>query len=239
MDPYRVMSLPTLSTLVTDFFVRHLAAERNVSPHTTAAYRDALKLLLRFTADHCHRTIDQLTIHDLTAAIVLEFLADLETRRHNTPRTRNARLAALQTFFRYVAAREPALASLCQPVFAIPSKKVLRPLLGYLSEQELGGKGFEKLSAQRGKGFEKLLPKGSIGFENRQSAHARQRIVPCHVDLDDVRRRTRAVADEFVDQSTRAFEQGVRSRHHGQRLTLYGDAKLPVSQCYFDGARLP
>src|SRR5207302_1435677 len=50
-----VMSLPTLSTLITDFFLRHLAAERNVSPHTTTAYRDALKLLLRFTADHCHR----------------------------------------------------------------------------------------------------------------------------------------------------------------------------------------
>jgi integrase/recombinase XerD len=132
------MSLPTLSTLVTDFFLRHLAAERNVSPHTTTAYRDALKLLLRFTADHRHRTIDQLTIDDLTAVVVLEFLTDLETQRRNTPRTRNARLAALQTFFRYVAAREPALASLCQPVFAIPSKKTIRPLLGYLSEQELG-----------------------------------------------------------------------------------------------------
>jgi integrase/recombinase XerD len=132
------MSVPTLSTLITDFFVRHLAAERNVSPHTTTAYRDALKLFLRFAADHCRRTIDQLTIQDLTAAIVLEFLADLETRRRNTPRTRNARLAALQTFFRYVAAREPALAALCQPVFAIPTKKTIRPLLGYLNEEELG-----------------------------------------------------------------------------------------------------
>jgi site-specific recombinase XerD len=132
------MNLPTLSTLITDFFLRHLAAERNVSPHTTAAYRDALKLLLRFTADHCHRTIDQLTIHDFPAPVVLDFLTDLETRRRNTPRTRNARLAALQTFFRYVAAREPALCSVCQPVFAIPSKKTIRPLLGYMSEQELG-----------------------------------------------------------------------------------------------------
>jgi site-specific recombinase XerD len=132
------VSLPALSTLVTDFFLRHLAAERNVSPHTTTAYRDALKLFLRFTADRCHRTIDQLTINDLTASVLLEFLADLEIRRRNTPRTRNARLAALQTFFRYVAAREPALATLCQPVFAIPSKKAIRPILGYLSEQELG-----------------------------------------------------------------------------------------------------
>jgi len=131
------VSLPTLSTLITDFFLRHLAAERNVSPHTTTAYRDALKLFLRFTTDRCHRAIDQLTINDLTASVVLDFLADLETRRRNTPRTRNARLAALQTFFRYVAMREPALASLCHPVFAIPSKKSVRPILGYLREEEL------------------------------------------------------------------------------------------------------
>lgn len=131
------MNLPALSTLVTDFFLRHLAAERNVSPHTTTAYRDALKLFLRFSAERCHRTIDQLTFNDLTASVVLDFLTDLETRRHNTPRTRNARLAALQTFFRYVVAREPALASLCHAVVAIPSKKAIRPMLGYLSEQEL------------------------------------------------------------------------------------------------------
>lgn len=132
------MSPPPLSTLVTDFFRRHLAAERNVSPHTIAAYRDALKLFLRFAADHHGRGVEQLGIDDLTASVVLAFLADLESHRRNTPRTRNARLAALQTFYRYVAAREPALASLCHPVFGIPSKKALRPLLGYFSETEVG-----------------------------------------------------------------------------------------------------
>jgi len=62
----------------------------------------------------------------------------LETNRGNTTRTRNARLAAIQTFFRYVAGREPALAACCSPVLAIPAKKALHPVLGYLSEQELG-----------------------------------------------------------------------------------------------------
>lgn len=132
------MSPPLLSTLVTDFFLRHLAAERNVSPHTTAAYRDALKLFLRFAADSSRRGIEQLAIEDLTASVVLAFLTGLESQRRNSPRTRNARLAALQTFYRYVVAREPALASLCHPVFAIPSKKALRPLLGYFSEAEVG-----------------------------------------------------------------------------------------------------
>ncbi len=69
---------------------------------------------------------------------MLDFLADLETSRGNTIRTRNARLAAIQTFFRYVAGREPALAVVCSPVLSVPAKKALRPVLGYLSEQELG-----------------------------------------------------------------------------------------------------
>src|SRR5260370_12496047 len=96
-----------------------------------------MKLLLRFAAEGRQRSVDQLTIEDLTAPLVLEFLADLETRRRNSGRTRNARLAAVQTFFRYVASREPALASACSPVLAIPGKKTIRPVLGYLSEQEL------------------------------------------------------------------------------------------------------
>ena len=96
-----------------------------------------MKLLLQFAAGRCRRSVDQLAIEDLTAPMVLEFLADLETSRGNTIRTRNSRLAAVQTFFRYVARREPALAATCSPVLSVPAKKALRPLLGYLSEQEL------------------------------------------------------------------------------------------------------
>jgi site-specific recombinase XerD len=132
------MSTPTLATLLSTFFLRYLAVERGVSPHTTASYRDSIKLLLQFAAKRCGRSADQLAIEDLTGPLVLEFLADLETSRGNTARTRNARLAAIQTFFRFVAGREPALAALCSLVLAIPAKKALRPVLGYLSEQELG-----------------------------------------------------------------------------------------------------
>jgi site-specific recombinase XerD len=108
-----------------------------VSPHTTTSYRDAVKLLLQFAAARCHRSVDQLVIEDLTASLVLDFLSDLEASRGNTVRTRNSRLAAVQTFFRYVAGREPSLAVACSPVLSIPAKKALRPLQGYLSEQEL------------------------------------------------------------------------------------------------------
>jgi len=133
------MTPADLCTLVTAFFVTHLAGERNVSAHTTAAYRDALKLLLRFAAQFHQRPVAHLCLDDLGAPVILAFLSDLETSRRNTVRTRNARLAAIHAFFRYVLDREPAVASLCQRVLAIPFKRAAHPALGYLSEHELHG----------------------------------------------------------------------------------------------------
>ena len=91
-----------LSTLVTNFFVAHLASERNASQHTIYAYRDAMKLLLCFAAAARKRSIDRLTLEDLSAETVLRFLRDLEHGRHNSIRTRNARLAAIHSFYHYV-----------------------------------------------------------------------------------------------------------------------------------------
>lgn len=124
------------STLITDFFVSHLASVRNVSRHTVMAYRDALKMLLCFAARLQNRMVDRVHLEDLTGEVVLEFLSHLETVRRNSVRTRNARLAAIHSFFRYVLSREPALASLCQRVLAIPFKKTTQRTLGYLSEDE-------------------------------------------------------------------------------------------------------
>lgn len=131
------MTPPDLAILVTRFFVPHLAAERNVSPHTACAYRDALKLLLRFAADFHGRPVAQLTLAALSPEVILAFLDHLETTRHNSVRTRNARLAAIHAFFRFVLDREPALATLCQRVLALPRKKTLRPRLGALSAEEV------------------------------------------------------------------------------------------------------
>jgi len=124
------------STLLTDFFVSHLASVRNVSRHTVLAYRDAFKMLLRFAAHIKNHTVDRVRLEDLTGEVILEFLNHLETARQNSVRTRNARLAAIHSFFRYILSREPALASLCQRVLAIPFKKTTRRALGYLSEEE-------------------------------------------------------------------------------------------------------
>lgn len=126
-----------LSTLITDFFMTHLAKERNVSGHTVMAYRDTLKMLLCFAAKFLGRTVDHLSFEHLSTEVILEFLNHLENARRNTVRSRNARLAAIHSFFRYVLGREPALASLCQQVLTIPFKKTTHQALGYLSEEEM------------------------------------------------------------------------------------------------------
>ncbi len=131
------MSAPDLPGFVTGFFRTHLTAERNVSHHTTLAYRDAMKLFLRFASAWHQRPAVGLAVGDLTAEVVLAFLDALETRRRNSVRTRNARLAAIHCFYRYVLDCDPAHATLCQRVLAIPVKKAVRPVLGYLSAEEL------------------------------------------------------------------------------------------------------
>jgi site-specific recombinase XerD len=131
------MKTPDLSGFVTRFFRSHLVAERNLSQHTTHSYRDALKLFLRFAADWHKRQADNLAIADLTVEIVLAFLDSLEAARKNTVRTRNARLAAIHCFFRYVLDSDPTHAALCQRILAISLKKAVRPTLGYLSAEEM------------------------------------------------------------------------------------------------------
>jgi site-specific recombinase XerD len=131
------MTAAVLSTLVTGFFMVHLGKERNASRHTVMAYRDSLKMFLCFAAKLCSRTIDCLELENLSVDAILDFLNYLEKERGNTVQTRNLRLTAIHSFFRYALSREPALASFCQRVLAIPFKKTTRRSLGYLTEEEM------------------------------------------------------------------------------------------------------
>ena len=132
-----MMESPDLARLITTFFVTHLAAERNVSRNTEVAYRDALKLFLRFASDFYKCKVDSLVIEQLTVDVVLGFLHSLEATRKNAIQTRNARLAAIHCFFRYVLYCAPPLAALCQRILTIPVKKAIRPALGYLDGEEV------------------------------------------------------------------------------------------------------
>jgi site-specific recombinase XerD len=119
------------------FFVERLTRDRQASPHTIAAYRDTFRLLLVFAQRRLGKQPSALTLADIDAPLVGAFLQDLERGRRNTPRTRNARLAAIHSFFRFVALEEPAHAALIQRILAIPSKRCGRRPIDYLTRTEM------------------------------------------------------------------------------------------------------
>lgn len=119
------------------FFQQYLMAQRAASAHTVLAYRDALKLLLLFAARRHGKSVDALAVEDLGVETVLAFLEHLERERGNSLSTRNARLAALHTFFRHVAARDPASFELCRRVLGIPVKRGPRAVVQYLERDEI------------------------------------------------------------------------------------------------------
>ena len=126
-----------LAELITSFFTNRLAAELDASPHTILSYRDAFRLFLRHVAESKGRPVSSLTLDDLAPDAILAFLVSLEEQRGNTVATRNARLAAIRSFFAYVITQEPAAAAGAQKVLAIPFKKAPGRILDYLTEGEV------------------------------------------------------------------------------------------------------
>lgn len=124
-------------TLLQDFFQRRLVTERGVSAHTIASYRDTFELLLRYAEQCTRRTPSALTLQDLDAPMILSFLDYLEIKRGCCPRTRNLRLTAIRSFMRYVSVRDPASLAVAQRVLAIAGKRFDRPILGFLSREEV------------------------------------------------------------------------------------------------------
>jgi integrase/recombinase XerD len=123
--------------LVQDFFLRRLVAQRGASARTVESYRDAFELLFGYLEQRTGKPPSALRMADLDAPAVLDFLDHLETGRGNSVRTRNARLAAIHSFMRYAAIRDPASLPITGRVLAIPAKRFDRPVLGYLSREQV------------------------------------------------------------------------------------------------------
>jgi len=119
------------------FFYERLVQQRNVSAHTVRSYRDTWRLFLRFVAARQKRATACLTLTELTAAEVAAFLQHSETERGVSIGTRNCRLAALRSFFHFVAEREPTAIAQCAEILHIPSKKSTRPAPCYLESSEI------------------------------------------------------------------------------------------------------
>jgi site-specific recombinase XerD len=129
--------MTTLATTLQAFFTDRLVRQRQVSPNTLAAYRDTLRLFLVFASAQKRKEPSKLEFNDLDAPLVGAFLDHLEQQRENSVRTRNARLAAIRSLFRYAALRHPELAALIERVLAIPPKRFERRLVTFLTEPEV------------------------------------------------------------------------------------------------------
>jgi site-specific recombinase XerD len=123
---------PTLQAFFTDRLTRQLQA----SPRTIASYRDTLRLLLCFTQDRTGKQPAKLDWDDLNETLISAFLEHLETERHNTPRTRNLRLTAIRSLFKYAALRHPEHASVIARVLSIPPKRHQKRQISFLTADE-------------------------------------------------------------------------------------------------------
>lgn len=126
-----------LAGLLEAFFTDRLMRQRQVSPHTIASYRDTFRLLLEFAQQKLKKAPSTLSLDDIDAPLVGSFLDHLEKTRGNSSRSRNTRLAAIRSFFRYAAFIEPAHSALIQRVLAMPSKRYDRRPVEFLTRAEV------------------------------------------------------------------------------------------------------
>src|SRR6516225_5848394 len=126
-----------LPALLQSFFTTRLMAQRKVSAHTIASYRDAFRLLLQFAQKRLHKAPSSLAVSDLTTKFLGEFLDHLEIERGNTARSRNVRLVAIHSFFRYVARQAPEYSGVAGCVLDIPSKRYVRRPVTFLTQAEV------------------------------------------------------------------------------------------------------
>jgi integrase/recombinase XerD len=128
---------PALPALLEAFFVDRLIRQRQASPHTRASYRDALCLLLAYAQRRLRKAPSALAVADLDTPFLGAFLDHLEQERDNSARSRNVRLAAIHSFFRYVALHAPEHSALAQRVLAMPSKRYTHRPIAFLTPAEV------------------------------------------------------------------------------------------------------
>lgn len=129
--------MTSLAEHVSFFLHERLPRERQVSEQTCSTYAVALRLFFEFAAQHLNLRPSQIALEQLDAPLVLAFLTHLEAERHNSPKTRNLRLAAIRSFMRFIEYREPAALAQVQRVLAIPMKRTESPLTTYLTATEV------------------------------------------------------------------------------------------------------
>jgi site-specific recombinase XerD len=128
---------PSFAALAQAFFAEHLQQQRATSPRTVAAYRDAFTLFLDFAKSRLRKQPTAMRLQDITPALILAFLDHLERERGNSVRSRNARLAALRAFLKFAGRRGVTALHVVEQALNVPMKRFERPIVGFLSREEM------------------------------------------------------------------------------------------------------
>lgn len=126
-----------ISGWIKRFLLEYLVSTKNLSKNTQLSYRDTFRLLLPFAAKKNKKTIDNLLVEEISAAVVKGFLSDLETKRDCSVTTRNQRLSAIHAFAKFVGLNSPEHVEWYRQVQTIPFKRGKRTLITYLEKPEM------------------------------------------------------------------------------------------------------
>jgi site-specific recombinase XerD len=226
------------------FFHEWLGQQRNCSRHTILSYRDTWRLYLRYVATRLDKSVSALALADLTGDQVLAFLKHVETERHDTIGTRNCRLAAIRSFYRCVADREPLAAAQCAAVLRIPMKKAARTAVEYLDSEEVAAilqqPDRSTLEGQRDHALLALLYNTGARIQEALSLcpHTVRLTSPAHVKLYGKGRKERvcplwpetaALLTALLKRHPRADREPLFTNRYGQPLGA-GGVRLKLSQ---------
>lgn len=228
---------PNFAVLLEKFFTQRLVQQRQASAHTIASYRDSFRLLLQFVRRRLRKDPFDLALEELDAPLVMAFLDEQERVRGVTARTRNLRLTAVHSFFRYAAIEMPSHAAHIQRVLAIPAKRFARKLVGFLSRTEVDAllaapdqrawsgrrdHALLLLAVQTGLRLSELIGLRHDDVHLGTGAHVRvigkgrkERCTPLSKD-------TRAVLAAWMLEPQRAADQPLFPNARGGRLSAHG-----------------
>jgi site-specific recombinase XerD len=227
----------SLAPLLERFFTERLMRQRQASPHTISSYRDTFCQFLKFTAQHLHTAPSRLNFQDIDASLIMAFLDHLEQQHGITTRSRNLRLTALRSFFRFTAFEAPTHSAQIQRVLAIPNKRFTRTLIPFLSRAEvealLASPDQHTWSGRRDYAF--ILLAVQTGLRLSEMTRLTQQDlmlgVGAHVRVigkgrkercTPIARSTLAVLKAWVREPPRGDGQVLFPNAHGERLSVHG-----------------
>lgn len=240
--------------LLERFFTERLMRQRQASAHTIASYRDTFKMLLQFVQKRLHKAPSALSLEDVDAPLIAAFLDDLEASRGITARTRNLRLTAIHSFFRFASFEAPTHAAQIARVLAVPAKKFSRNLVPFLSRTEVDAllaapdqrtwfgrrdHALMLLAVQTGLRLSELTSLQVDDIHLGTGAHVRVMGKGRKERCTPLSKNTRAVLSAWMREPARAQGQPLFPNARGGRLSAHGVHYLMAKHVAASGATCP